>query len=469
MTMWRVLVNRWNIAADSTRPHIHKILLLAYDYPPRGWSGVQRTVKFVRYMPEFGWDPVVVAPSEWFRPAPPDPTLLGEVSHAPTIRTPCLTEETLERWGRRVGRGLRPLLRLAGKSERWVAEGVSWRLESCLFPDPAVGWLPYAVRYGLRAVQAYQPEMIYATAPPYSTLISGMIVAKLSRRPLVVDLRDLWTDNPMRKVEGGIKQRLDRTLERMVLRSAAVILTTSESAACIVAEKYPAVADRVFTIFNGYDRADFDGLAPPSVRKPGEGPLNIAHVGSLYGDRSPEPFLEAVARTLGNGRFCSEDLQIRFVGETSAFRELFDRYEYLHMVRADGPVDHWGALEAMVDSDVLLLIAPEQHKMVIPGKIFEYMAAGRPIFGVVPRDGDVARLLRNAGHRWVAHYSDVEAIARCLDEMLGQWKGGRELRGAEAHEKAARFERRRLTRELCEILGEAVRGSGNSRGLPETR
>ena len=115
-----------------------KVLMFAYDYPPRGWSGVQRTVKFVRYMPEYDWDPIIVTTSDWYSHVPLDYSFYDEVAHAVTIRTPAFTREHWSRLGRILWRGLKPILARVGKGEEWLVEGLRWRLESLLFPDAGV-------------------------------------------------------------------------------------------------------------------------------------------------------------------------------------------------------------------------------------------------------------------------------------------------------------------------------------------
>lgn len=433
-----------------------KVLMFADDYPPRGWSGVQRTVKFVRYMPECGWDPIVVAPSDWYSPVPLDYSFSEEVAHAVTIRTRAFTREDWSRLAHVLWRGLKPVLAPLGRDEEWLVHGLRWRLESLFFPDAGVTWLPYAVKAGLGAVRRYRPEMIYATAPPYSTLISAWIVAKMSEVPLVVDLRDLWIDNPLRLIRGRFKKRIDNFLERVVLSGSSAIVTTTQSGAKLLTKKYPKKRNKVFTVYNGYDEKDFSGHAESKKVGGAQRKLVISHVGSLYGDRSPAPFLKGLATFLENEFPRHVAISVRFIGQVSQFMDVFEAYKHLGVVELKETVDHPMAIEMMKNSDVLLLIQPEKHKKVIPGKVFEYLASRRPILGIVPRDGEVAELLRKVGNAWVVDVRDEEEICQCLNEIYEIWRPW-QIVGKTDQEYVRKFERKSLTAQLCKIFA-AVAG-----------
>ncbi|MBE9534557.1 MAG: glycosyltransferase [Proteobacteria bacterium] len=434
-----------------------KVLMFAYDYPPRGWSGVQRTVKFVRYMPEYGWDPIVVTTSDWYSHVPLDYSFCDEVAHAVTIRTPAFTREHWSRLGRILWRGLKPVLARVGKDEEWLVQGSRWRLETLLFPDEGVTWLPYAVRQGLGAVRTYKPAVIYATAPPYSTLISGWLVAKMSGLPLVVDLRDLWVDNPNRLIDGRIKKKIDRFLEHLSLAGAAAIITTTRTGADLLRTKYRKKSERIYTIYNGYDEKDFASHVRSGQSKGRREKLTISHVGSLYADRSPAPFLKGLAAFLQRKSTGQTAVTVRFVGKVSSFSETFKEYEHLGVVEIEEPVEHPGAVEIMTSSAGLLLIMPDGSQRVVYAKVFEYLASGCPILGILPLDGEVAELLRQAGNEWVVDVGDVDGISRCLNEMYERWCAG-QLVGKTNQEYVRKFERKSLTAQLCEIFA-AVAGA----------
>lgn len=427
-----------------------KVLLFAYDYPPYGWSGVQRTVKFVRYMPNFDWYPIVVAPQKRYSPVPIDNSFSQEIAHAVNIRTNSFMPEDLSLLGKKLWKIFKPILSSAGKSQNWFIEGLTWRLESLFFPDESVTWLPFAVKEGLRTVKTYKPEVIYATAPPYSTLISAWIVSKLSRVPLVVDLRDLWIENPARIVTGRLKKFIDKILERTVLSGSSAIITTTKSGADWLRRKYPQKANRIFTIYNGYDENDF--AYHISKKQDTHSPqLVISHVGSLYGDRNPKPVLQGFAKFLKNRLSQSPDVLLKFVGEVSQFEDIFKAYRDLEAIEVKNAVDHQAAIKIMKESDILLLLVAEKHKMVIPGKVFEYLASTRPILGILPLDGEIAELIRNQKSGWLVDIRNQEGIVNTLNGIYEEWTTRKSFKDTN-QDFIATFERRFLTSKLCEVF-----------------
>lgn len=432
-----------------------KVLMFAYDYPPMGWSGVQRTVKFVRYMPNNGWDPVVVVPKDRYSPVPLDVSFLEEVGHVETIRTDIFTAKDLDRLGHKVWRGLRSVLSLFGKNEQWLVDGLKWRIESLFFPDQGVTWVPYAVKQGLNAVREYKPEVIYATAPPYSTLISAWMVAKISKIPLVVDLRDLWTDAPLRIMKSHFKKRMDIYLEGIVLSGSSAIITTTQSGVKLLTERYLKKQGMIFTLYNGYDENEFFISGPNETASETKNKLVISHVGSLYGDITPAPFINGLVRCLEQKPFGTLPLLIRFVGEVSQFMNVFRAFEHLNMIELIGVVDHPEAITIMKNSDVLLLIVAEKHKKVIPGKVFEYFASRRPILCIAPLDGEIAELICQTENFWLADVGDTEGIAQCLSEIFQKWHSGEGLERTKM-EHVRKFERKSLTANLCKILDQVT-------------
>lgn len=434
-----------------------KVLVLAYDYPPRGWSGVQRTVKFVKYLPLFGWDPVVVAPANWFADVPLDTSFCREVEHAATVRTPALTRESFDRLAGNLWRILGPFLKRIGKNEAWLRDGLGWRLEALLFPDEGMAWLPYAVRAGVAVARTQKPAALYATAPPFSTLLAGRIIAARTGLPWVADLRDLWVDNPTRRLPGRIKRALDRWLERKVLSGADRIVTTTRAGAGLLRDKFPEKGDHISVIYNGFDEEDFPPADPRRESSGPNGRLLLSHVGSLYAERTPEPFLRALARFLDRHPDARARLRVRFVGEVSAFEQVFRRYEGLGVVTVEPPVEHPEAVKLMRSSDALVLLMPRGDERVVYAKLFEYMAAGRPILGVMPPDAEVAELLRESGNAWLADVGNEEAVVRCLSAMYKEWSEGGRVTGGPQRSFVEVFERKRLSARLAEVLEAVVR------------
>jgi len=442
---------------------MRKVLMIAYDYPPRGWSGVQRTVKFVRYLPEFGWEPVVLAPREWYLPAPMDPALLAEVAHATTERTGMVTHERFMRLWRGMGTALWPMLKLAGKDADWFAEGMRWRYINWLVPDYAVGWVPQAVWQGLRMIRRHRPKVLYATAPPHSALVTGLILSRLTGVPFVADFRDLWRDAFVDEHLPAWRSRTESAMEKAVVSRASAILTTARAAGDILRAKYPRVAaERFITIYNGYDPGDLlaagRGGAPKDRSR-----MHLCHVGSLYGKQSPRHVLRALELLRAEQPAVGSEVGLRFVGHVGEFEGELRASPCAEGIEITGAVGHDEAIREMARADVLLLILNDGGEAVIPGKIFEYIASGPHVLATVPVRGEAAALLRRVGGATVVDCADVAGIRDALVRLHGQWSDGG-LKADRDPDAVRQFERRELTRRLATVFDECAGGRATGPG-----
>jgi glycosyltransferase involved in cell wall biosynthesis len=429
------------------------VLVIAYEYPPRGWSGTQRTAKFCRYLPEFGWRPVVLAPRRWYLPAPMDETLLEEVAHVPTERTDMLTHEDIVGAFETAGALLGPVLRALGRGPNWLADGLRWRYQRFLLPDYACGWIAPAVRRGLALVRRYRPEVIYATGPPHSDLVIGAILSALTGRPLVADFRDLWVDYPGGGVRHTLREWSGRKLERWVCGRADRVVNVTEGNSALLAAKYPhQPPERFVTIRNGWDAGDFPSTPPPRTTKER---MTIAYVGSLYYRQTPQWWLRALERAAEADPALRQAVRMRFVGDVGEYEPMLKESSCADRIERVGPVPHRQAVEAMLAADVLLLLIGVGGKDVMTGKIYEYLATRRPILAMVPAGGEAAGLLAAAAATRVVDSTDVDGAVAALRSLHEQWRRGQLPEGDV--EFAARFERRQLTGQLAEVLDGCVR------------
>lgn len=428
------------------------VLIIAYDYPPRGWSGVQRTAKFARYLPEFGWRPRVLTPREWFLPGPLDPTLLDEVAEVPVVRTDIRTNEGFVEMFRRGARWFEPALRLLGKDAEWVAEGLRWRYGRWLVPDYAAGWVVPAVRAGLRMIRAERPDVLFATTPPSSAIVIGAILSTLTRVPLVLDFRDLWARYPNPVETARWREWLVPHMERFVVRCASAVVNVTEHNRRVMQSDHPGPERRLFrTIYNGYDRDDLPRAVGDSQDRRGDR-MTLSYVGSLYGRQTPEYLLAAVARLREDER---RWLRLRFVGHPGDYEDMLRERRWADVVDLAGVVHHDEAVREMVAADVLWLVIGVGGEGVLAGKVYEYMASGRPILATVPEGAEVSRLLERAGGATIVGTADVAGIASALGRMIAAWREGALVADRDTGFVES-FERRELTRRLAEVLDECA-------------
>jgi glycosyltransferase involved in cell wall biosynthesis len=283
-------------------------------------------------------------------------------------------------------------------------------LRGLLVPDAAVLWNLTAVPAALRLVRRLRVDVVLTTSPPGSVHLVGAVAKRITGVRWVADLRDSIASHVHRRHE----IRGEHALARLVARQADGIVAASES---IAAEMQGLHArGLVHAILNGCDFDDFDGL----VYRRGER-FRIVHAGSFFGRRDPRPFLEALARS-------DQDVVARFVGDfRSTDREYAERLGLGDRLELIPYLPHGDVLALQRDAEALLLLIPEADGRgtgVLSGKVFEYLAAERPIIAVVPPDGAAATLIKDVGAGVVVAPDDVDGLTRAIGELAGRWRDG---------------------------------------------
>ena len=414
-----------------------KVLLVTLYFPPAGGGGVQRPLKLAQYLPALGIETHVLAPD--------DPKW---VHRDPDLRVPT------QAWVHRV-RYLGPRARKPTEELR-AAEGLGRALVQAqvtarrlLVPDASVTWNLTAIPAAIRIVRREGIDAVLTTSPPGSIHFVGAAVKQATGARWLADLRDPLVANPHRRADTTAtraRQAANRQLARLVARRADAISCVSDA----IAEEMRGLDPRgiVRTIANGCDFDDFVGLEyRPSKR------FRITHAGSFFGKRDPRPFLQALHDS-------GVDAVARFAGDfRSSDREwaeslgLGDRLELIpYAPRAE-------SLRLQRDSEALLLLVPDaggRGKGVLSGKVFEYLAAGRPILAVVPPDGAAAELIRETGAGVVVAPDDVEGIGAALRALHAQFLDGGVPAVDLSEDDRERMSRRARAEETADLLREIV-------------
>ena len=432
-----------------------RLLLVTYYFPPSGGAGVQRTLKFAKYLRAAGVEPVVLTVEAGAYPSL-DPTLAADVPDGvEVVRTRALDPFGL--YGALTGRSRRDAVAVgsvAGAESLGQRLGL-WARANVFLPDARVGWAPFAARAARRIVRAGRADAVLTSGPPHSTHLVGLALRRLLADrgvPWIADFRDPWTginfydELPMSRPA----RAFDAALERRVLRSADAVVTVSPTWARELEAKGGLAPGAVRVIQNGFDPADFgghgergrgdEGAAPPAplsqAAPPRPGAFTLVHVGSLYGSRNPETLWAAVAalrergrpQTGGAGR-----LRIRLVGRVDGVvRASLDRHGLTEVVDEAGVVTHAEAVAEMAAADLLFLsIEPVANADgILTGKLYEYLASGRPVLALGPPDGDAARLLRDVGGGRLVQWDDRAAVEGTLAGAYAAWERGEPQTGA---------------------------------------
>jgi len=393
-----------------------RALIVSYYFPPAGGGGVQRVLKLCKHLPAFGWDVDVLAPDDpkWVAH---DPGLAAEIPAGTVVHRARYRGPSDERPAADVLAGAEGL--------RGVAARAGLYGRQLLVPDPRVVWVPDAARAAVRIVRERSASVVLTTSPPSSAHMIGNVVARRTGVPWIADLRESWLANPHRRYDRRSVRAKRAVLETMARRTfarvsalTAVTETIAEEARALAPAGTPSAV-----ISNGCDFDEFAGLEhTPSDR------LRILHAGFFFGVRSPRPFLEALARLLADRPELREVVEARFVGGfRSADRQWAESLGLGAALRIDGFLPHDQALAAMKGADALLLLIPRAGGLglsVLSGKLFEYLAAERPVLALVPPEGIAADLLRSTGFARIADPDDVGAIRAQLEDLVEAWRAG---------------------------------------------
>lgn len=433
-------------------PGVRRVLVVTYYFPPSGGPGVQRVLKFVKYLREFGYEPTVLTVEEGAFPQH-DEELVTEIPPGVAIhRTRSL--DPFGVYAFLTGRSKKDAV-MVGTVRReggFIERAASWMRANVFLPDARVGWVPFAVREGIRLHREQRFDVVFTSGPPHSVHLIGK---KLKRRvgiPWVADFRDLWSDTNFydELPITSIARAHDRRLEQRVLSEADRIVTVSPYWKRILVEKSGRQDDELVVVHNGFDETDFETHTEPAGQNAGL--FTLAHVGSLYGARNPEVLWAAIKGLRDKGDV--ERLRIRLIGIVdNRVHEAIAANGLEAIVDATPYVSHSGAVKAMCSASALLLVIErfQNDAGMITGKLYEYLAAGRPVVGVGPTIGDAADLLASTSAGRMIDRSDVDGLAEHLKILYQQWESGAPLQGA-ASEDIRLYSRREQTRVLAVAL-----------------
>jgi glycosyltransferase involved in cell wall biosynthesis len=384
-------------------PAPKRVLMIAFHYPPqRGSSGVQRTLKFSRYLGDSGWNPLVLTANPRAYPSQGDDQL-HEIPADIVVRRAFALDSARH-------------LAIKGRYLRALA-----------LPDRWMSWLFGAVPAGLALARRYRPQVIWSTYPIASAHLVGLLLHRLTGIPWVADLRDPMTDDTYPREP--MVRSFYRWIEARTVRHSARVVCTTPGAVAAYRARYPDVpAERFTLIENGYDEENFNAVETPAAGAPQAGrPLVLVHSGIIYpSERDPVPFLEALAAMLQDGRISPATLRVklRAAVHTDYLEGLIEQYGVGAIVTLEPHVPYHEALAEMLGADGLLVLQGSNCNCQIPAKLYEYLRARRPILALTDAAGDTAATLRQAGIDTIGPLDSREGIMAALTEFLARLRDG---------------------------------------------
>ena len=418
-----------------------KVLIITYYWPPSGGAGVQRWLKFTKYLPSSGWFPVVLTVYPEYAAYPfQDPSLFGEIPLDVEVhRTKALNYFAL--YNR--DQSKIPHAGFASGKGKGIKSAISRFIRGNFFiPDPRKGWNRYAFGKACELIRSQNISHIITTSPPHSTQLIGLrLKHRFPHLKWVADLRDPWTEIYYYDMfrPSMPARMLDRSLEKRVLMKADRIITVGQNLASSFAEKATGIDEKTDVLPNGFDEEDFQGLEATMPDR-----FTITYTGTLSPAYPVQGFIDAVRSIRINGK----PPVLRFVGSVpDEVRILFTAGEEDINTEFISYCEHPDAIRHMMNSSMLLLIIPDHksNRSILTGKIFEYLATEKPILFLGPSDGDAARLLSLCGYQGIFGYDEVQKIR----DFILRVAEGKTVKRSGHH---LEYSRRALAVKLGEIL-----------------
>jgi glycosyltransferase involved in cell wall biosynthesis len=418
-----------------------KVLIITYYWPPSGGAGVQRWLKFTKYLPSSGWFPVVLTVYPEYAAYPfQDPSLFGEIPLDVEVhRTKALNYFAL--YNR--DQSKIPHAGFASGKGKGIKSALSRFIRGNFFiPDPRKGWNRYAFGKACELIRSQNISHIITTSPPHSTQLIGL---RLKRRfphlKWVADLRDPWTEIYYYDMfRPSLPARmLDRDMEKRVLMKADRIITVGRTLAASFAGRGNGIEEKTDVLPNGFDEEDFQGVEAAMPER-----FTITYTGTLSPAYPVRGFIDAARGIRINGK----PPVLRFVGSVpDEVRGLFPEGDEGIDTEFISYCEHPEAIRHMMNSSMLLLIIPDHksNRSILTGKIFEYLATEKPILFLGPADGDAARLLSLCGYQGIFGYNEVQKIG----DFIMKVADGKTARRSGHH---LEYSRRALAVKLGEIL-----------------
>ncbi len=432
------------------------VLIIAYYFPPLGSGGAQRPIKFAKYLPEKGWQAVILTVRGGFGFTGKDATQLEEIAEFTRIYRAGSVEPS------KMG-----IIKKIRFEKRFHPEtGESQHSYSLLYkifrairnlvfiPDEHIGWLPFAFLKGLSVAKREKVDLILATSPPITDFFVGYLLSLFLGKPLVVDFREQWTQFRFRPQHTRVREAVENWLERKVLSRAQEVVSVTPPITEEFKERYKSLgSERFLTITNGFDPKDFEDWGALEQ----DDKFTITYTGGFYYAHSPQFFLEALYRLLNERPYLQGKIRVVLVGTIEeVYERMVQELKLQHNVEVVGYVPHKESIRYLLSSDAALLILGKHpgSGIAFPVKLFNYLAADKYILALIP-EGISADLIRSAGGGMIVDPESIEEIKEGIYSLYLKWKDG-ELKVDRDPETVRQYDYKVLTQRLALVLDEAT-------------
>lgn len=430
-----------------------KILIITYYWPPSGGAGVQRWLKFVKYLRLYNYEPVVYTPSNPENPVD-DPSLFKDLpAGLEVLKTPIW--EPYDLYKRFVGRKQEEKINtgfLTEKKKGGLTEKIAVWLRGNLFiPDARKYWINPSVAYLSKYLSEHPIDAIISTGPPHSMHLIALALRKRFHVPWLADFRDPWTNIDYYKdlMLSNHADRKHHRLEKEVLGNADLVVTIGET----MKQEFEKIAGRkVEVITNGFDSDDmYNGVIEPDNK------FSIAHIGTLVKSRNPGMLWQVLQTCIKEESSFASDLEIKLVGKVDIL--VTDQLAEMGLKKYVNKIDylpHKEVIKIQQQSAILLLLLNNtpNAKGILTGKFFEYMAARRPVLCIGPEDGDVAKIISETNCGKIVNFGDLSGLKSVIKDFYHQYKSGTLSVDSKSIDQ---YSRQALTKKLSILLNGLTR------------
>ena len=423
---------------------MRKVLIISYAFPPYFSSGVPRIAKFTKYLPHFGWEPIVLTASEGVF----DTSFLNDLPDGLQIYR-SFELNSLFRYiiGNKKEKSNTP------NNRQEMYKDAGSRLKAILrpfsVPDIKIGWYPFAVRKGKKIFKANNMDVIYSTSPWPTAHLIAWSLAKKYNKPWVADFRDPWAQFFQTKRPFPLG-KLEESMEKGVLNNVQRVIIAWPGIQDLFMNCSDAIRQKTVIIHNGFDEQDFHGVTPKAFCK-----FTIIYAGVFYKERNPEALFKALAMLLDEKPALRDDIQIILIGREQPFAKVMIRENKLNDIISVIPhIPHRQCLEYLMGANALLLNTIDNY---VPGKTFEYLRCGKPILALMPDNTTVANIIKETKRGEVLDSVKTEIIKRSIQKLYEQYKQ-KTLFVKFNDNSIYKYERKNLTGKLAKVFDEVTGG-----------
>jgi hypothetical protein len=429
------------------------LLIIAYYFPPSGGPGVQRVLKHVKYLREFGWKPHVLTVANGEFPAR-DESLVKEIPEDVIVeRTHIYEPYDVYRLltGKKKGTAIDVNVIKKENQKVGTKEKIAEFIRATFFiPDARIGWLPSARKAVSKMVKKYNIDAVYSSSPPYTCSLIARYAKRKYDLPWVAGFRDPWTGFISTPNRWFLPALIDRYYEKSVFTDADYVECAWQGIIKDAMGKYSDLDIEKFKhVPNGFDSTDY-----PSVEKKRNEKFTLTYTGSMYGKRNPASLFAAIEKLIADNKIEPDKFLLRFIGRFgSEVQEMFEQASFKEAIEIIGYIPHKESIRYLMISDLLLLVVDEskESEEIVPGKVYEYIGTKILVMAIAPKKSAIADLMEETKAGAIAHQSEIEKIADIFLTFYNDWKMEYSSYSPDI-DKINSYERKEAARELAGLL-----------------